>query len=132
MNTSIMKNGLTPAEHITARIAELTDWRGLLMFLLHELIHASDPHITEEWKWDTPVWSHAGNVVSIAAFQDHVKLNFFMGAFLPDPHGLFNAGLDARTSRAIDFHQGDILPEAALKELIRAAVDYNLGKARIH
>ncbi len=79
------------------------------------------------WKWGTPVWSHKGNVVAVGAFQDHVKVNFFQGAALPDPQGLFNAGLEAKATRAIDLHEGDKVNEAALKELVRAAVEYNVS-----
>ena len=113
------------SEHITLRINELSDWRGKLLARLRKLILTADPDIAEEWKWETPVWSHKGNVVAFGAFQDHVKINFFKGASLPDPQGLFNAGLDAKATRAIDLHQGDPLNEPALEELIRAAVAYN-------
>ena len=65
------------------------------------------PELVEEWKWNTPVWSHNGNVLAVGAFQDHVKINFFKGASLDDPHGLFNAGLEAKASRAIDIHKAD-------------------------
>jgi hypothetical protein len=71
------------------------------------------------------VWVYQGNVVSAGTFKDHLKLNFFKGASLDDPHGLFNAGLDAKKTRAIDIHEGDTLDEAALQELVRAAVALN-------
>ena len=116
---------MTPSEQITHRIAELGDWRGELIARLRKLIHETDPDIVEEWKWETPVWSHKGNVVAAAAFKDHVKLNFFKGASLADPHKMFNAGLDAKATRAIDFHENDPLNEQDLKEIIRAAVALN-------
>jgi len=118
-------DGLTPSQLISDHIAELADWRGKSMTRLRKLILAADPDIVEEWKWGTPVWSHGGNVVAAGAFQDHVKVNFFKGASLPDPHGLFNAGLEAKATRAIDLHEGDKINEPALKELIRAAVAFN-------
>jgi hypothetical protein len=119
----------TPAsQKITAYIAELADWRGAMVERLRELILNSNPALAEEWKWGTPVWSYNGNVVAAAAFKDHVKLNFFKGAALPDPHGLFNAGMDAKATRAIDIHAGDTIDEPALQELIRAAVAQNAGK----
>jgi hypothetical protein len=118
---------MNASEQITQRISELSDWRGKLLARLRKLVLAADPDIVEEWKWETPVWSHKGNVVAFGAFQDHVKINFFKGASLPDPHGLFNAGLDAKATRAIDLHDGDKINEPALKELIRAAVAYNLS-----
>ncbi len=110
---------------ITDYIAELADWRGKLLTRLRQIVLKTDPDITEEWKWGTPVWSHKGNVVAVAAFKDHVKINFFKGASLSDPPGLFNAGLDAKATRAIDLHEVDKINEAALKELVRAAVALN-------
>ncbi len=95
---------------------------------LRQLIHEADPEISEEWKWETPVWAHQGLVCSTGVFKQTVKMNFFQGAFLEDPHTLFNAGLDAKKTRAIDFHEGDTIDELALKDLIRTAVAYNVGK----
>ena len=120
-------DGLTPSQLITNHIAELADWRGKLLARLRKLILAADPDIVEEWKWDTPVWSHKGNVAAVGAFLDHVKVNFFKGASLPDPHGLFNAGLEAKATRAIDLHEGDKINAPALKELMRAAVALNIS-----
>lgn len=122
---------LAPAQRIESYIAGLADWRGELLARLRQLILGVEPEMTEEWKWGTPVWSRNGNVVAAAAFKDHVKLNFFKGAALSDPHGLFNAGLDAKATRAIDFHAGDSVDEPALRELVRAAVALNGGKPKI-
>jgi len=94
------------------------------------LILAAAPDITEEWKWDTAVWSYKGNVVAASAFKDHVKLNFFKGAFLKDYQGLFNAGLEAKSTRSIDFAEGDKIRDSAVQELVRAAVAYNLSAGR--
>ncbi|MFN8492456.1 MAG: DUF1801 domain-containing protein [Caldilineaceae bacterium] len=80
--------------------------------------------------WDTPVFAHKGNVVALSAFKEHVKLNFFKGAALADPHGLFNAGLDAKATRALDFHEGDIVNESALQDLLRAALALNAGATK--
>jgi hypothetical protein len=118
---------MNPSQLITTHITELADWRGQMLARLRTLILEADPEIAEEWKWDTPVWSHKGNVVAAGAFKDHIKLNFFKGAALNDPHGLFNAGLEAKASRAIDLREGDDIDESALTELIRAAVDHNLA-----
>ena len=121
---------LSPSERFTNVIAALTDWRGPMLAKLRQLIRDADPALVEEWKWDTPVWSRKGNVVAAGVFKDHLKLNFFKGASLADPHGLFNAGLDAKASRAIDIHDGDTINEPALQELIRAAVAQNTGKQK--
>ena len=114
------------SEQITQYITELADWRGKLLTRLRTLILKADPDIVEEWKWGTPVWSRQGNVVATGVFKDHVKINFFKGASLPDPNNLFNAGLEAKATRAIDLFEGDKINESALKELVRAAVAYNL------
>lgn len=117
------------SELIDKRIAELDDWRGAVIARVRKLIRDAVPDLVEEWKWDTPVWSRNGNVVAVGAFQDHVKLNFFHGAMLEDHH-LFNAGLDAKTTRGIDIHEGDKIDEAALKELVRAAAALNSPKPK--
>jgi hypothetical protein len=113
------------SEQITNYIDGLGDWRGKILAQLRKLILDAAPGIVEEWKWNTPVWSYNKNVVAVGAFQDHVKVNFFQGASLNDPQGLFNAGLEAKTTRAIDVYKGDVINEAALTELIRAAVALN-------
>ena len=118
---------MNPTERIDKQIAELTDWRGQMFAQLRKLINEADPDITEEWKWNTAVWSHQGLVCALGAFKKTVKMNFFQGAFLEDPNTLFNAGLDAKTMRSIDFHEGDAVEESALKDLIRSAVAHNVG-----
>jgi hypothetical protein len=120
----------TPSQRITNYITELADWRGKMLARLRKLILEADPAMVEEWKWDTPVWSHQGNVVAAGAFKDHIKLNFFKGASLQDPLSLFNAGLEAKATRAIDIHEGDTINEPALQELIRAAVAQNGSKQK--
>lgn len=127
MKKTESKDSPTPAQLITDHIAELADWRGTRLARLRKLILAADPGLTEEWKWGTPVWSNKGNVVAVGAFKDYLKINFFKGASLPDPHHLFNTGLDAKAMRSIDLHEGDKINEAALKELVRAAVAFNLS-----
>ncbi len=116
---------MNASELIDKQIADLGGWRGALAARLRALIHEADPGITEEWKWNTGAWSDHGPVCSMAPFKDHVKLNFFKGAALPDPQGLFNAGLDAKATRAIDCREGDGINEPALQELVRAAVAMN-------
>jgi len=119
---------MTASEQIDNEISTLADWRGDLMAQIRTLIHEVEPTITEEWKWNTPVFTKKGMVCAIGAFKDHVKINFFKGASLPDPSGLFNAGLEAKATRAIDFREGDTVPDAELRELLAAAVHFNSGK----
>ena len=122
--------GPNASQLITDQIAGLGDWRGKVLTRLRKVIIEAAPDITEEWKWRTAVWTNKGLVCSAGAFKDHLKLNFFKGASLKDPKRLFNAGLDAKATRAIDFSEGDNIDASALKALIRAAVAYNLSAAK--
>jgi hypothetical protein len=116
----------TPSTRISKYIAGLGGWRGKTLERLRGLILEAAPGLTEEWKWETPVFSLNGQVCALAAFKDHVKVNFFKGALLPDPGRLFNAGVDAKTSRALDFGEHDEIDEAGLMQLIRSAVELNM------
>jgi hypothetical protein len=122
---------------IDEKINELGDWRGKTFAKLREIIHEADPEIVEEWKWvkpthpGTPVWSHGGIVCTGETYKNVVKMTFLRGAELKDPSGLFNSSLEGNARRAIDIHEGDKVDEAALKDLIRAAVALNLkGKTK--
>lgn len=130
MRKTDSKDDMTPSQLITNQITELADWRGKMLARLRRLILEAAPDITEEWKWDTAVWSQKGLVCGASAFKDHVKLNFFKGASLKDSKGLFNTGLDAKATRAIDFSEGDDIDEPALKDFIRAAVAHNLSSSK--
>jgi hypothetical protein len=121
---------------IDAKIRELGDWRGKTLAKVRDIIHQADPDIVEEWKWKkesspgTPVWSHGGIVCTGETYKNVVKMTFAKGAALKDPAGLFNSSLEGNTRRAIDIHEGAKVDEAALKDLIRAAVALNLkGKS---
>jgi len=116
---------------IDARINELGDWRGKMLAKVRAIILKADPEIVEEMKWmGTPVWSHSGIVCTGETYKNVVKMTFAKGASLPDPAGLFNSSLEGNVRRAIDIHEGEKVNEAALKDLIRAAVALNLeGKS---
>jgi len=122
---------MNPSERIDRLIAKLTDWRGKTLAKVREIIHEAAPEIIEEWKWmGSPVWSHDGMIAVGNAHKDKVKLTFSHGASLPDPDKLFNAGLGGNAWRAIDFFEGDKINERALKNLVRAAIDYNQIKLK--
>jgi hypothetical protein len=117
---------------IDEKIIELGDWRGKTLARVRQIILAADPEIAEEWKWakatspGVPVFSHGGIVCTGETYKNAVKLTFAKGASLPDPRGLFNSSLEGNVRRAIDIHEGDKINEAALKDLVRAAVALNL------
>src|ERR1700722_2945839 len=122
---------------IDAKIRKLGDWRGQMLAKVRDIIYEADPEIVEEWKWvkpkssGTPVFSHGGIVCTGETYKNVVKMTFAKGAELKDPSGLFNSSLDGNVRRAIDIHEGEKVDEAALKDLIRAAVAQNLkGKSK--
>jgi hypothetical protein len=128
MKTSGESQGPSASELISTRIAALGDWRGRMLARVRKLIHAADPGIVEELKWrGTPVWSHGGIVCTGETYKSVVKMTFAKGAALKDPSRLFNSSLDGNVRRAIDLHEGEEIDEAAVKNLIRAAVALNLA-----
>ena len=122
---------MNPSQRIDQMIADLTDWRGKMLASIRKIILEADREIIEEWKWmGSPVWSRDGIIAVGNAHKEKVKLTFAHGAKLPDPDKLFNAGLEGNARRAIDFFEGDKISERALKNLIRAAIDYNQIKLK--
>jgi hypothetical protein len=117
---------------IDQRIKELGDWRGKMLAKVRRIVHQADPEIIEEWKWrGTPTWSHDGIVCTGETYKTVVKMTFAKGARLQDPAGLFNSSLEGNVRRAIDIHESEKVNEAALKDLIRAAVALNVeGKSK--
>jgi len=116
---------------IDEKIKQLGDWRGKALAKVRTIIHAADPEIVEEWKWakatspGVPVWSHGGIICTGESYKDKIKLTFAKGASLKDPAGLFNSSLDGNARRAIDIHEGENINDAALTQLICAAVALN-------
>jgi hypothetical protein len=122
---------MTPSERIDQLIAELTDWRGKTFASVRKAILGADREIVEEWKWmGSPVWSRDGLIAVGNAHKNKVKLTFAHGAHLLDPDKLFNADDRGNTRRAIDLLEGDKVDERALKNLVRAAIEYNLTKLK--
>ena len=124
------------SQAIDQHIRDLGDWRGSALKRMRALIHAADPEVVEEWKWrkasspGTPVWSHDGGICTGESYKQVVKLTFFHGAALKDPARLFNSSLEGKTRRAIDIREDDAIEEAAFKELIRAAIAFNVAKRK--
>src|SRR4026209_2308526 len=131
MKKSDAIQGKAAAKLISERIADLDDWRGETLGRMRKLIQKADPDVVEEWKWANPVWSHDGIICTGETYKKAVKLTFAKGASLKDPAGLFNSSLEGNVRRAIDIHEGEGVNEAALKDLIRAAVALNVeGKTK--
>src|SRR5436853_3471770 len=127
MKKSGSQKSKSPSQLIDARIKELGDWRGKMLSWLRALVKKADPEVVEEWKWrGVPVWSHDGLICTGETYKNVVKMTFAKGAALKDPSRLFNSSLEGSVRRAIDIHEGDKIDEAALKDLIRAAVALNL------
>jgi hypothetical protein len=114
-----------PPQLISKKIAMLADWRGTTLARMRQLIRQADPDVVEEWKWNTPVWSHDGIICTGETYKSVVKLTFAKGASLKDPAGLFNSSLDGKVRRAIDIREGEEVNAAAFKALVREAVTLN-------
>jgi hypothetical protein len=122
---------MTPSQRIDQLIAGITDWRGKIFAGVRKTILEADREIIEEWKWmGSPVWSRDGIIAVANAHKGKVKLTFMYGAKLADPDKLFNAGLEGNERRAIDFLEGDKINQRALKDLIRAAIEYNQNRLK--
>src|SRR5262245_41771578 len=124
--------GESPSRLIDARIKDLGDWRGRTLARVRALIKQVDPDVVETWKWrGVPVWEHDGMICTGETYKDIVKITFAKGAELKDPSRVFNSGLDGNVRRAIDIHEGEKVNEAALKDLVRAAITLNVaGKSK--
>src|SRR5207302_1374065 len=113
-------------------VRRMAGWRGDRMSQLRALIRSADPGVIEEVKWKkpsrpegVPVWSHDGIVCIGETLKNAVRLTFPKGARLKDPKGLFNARLDSKAVRAIDFHESDAINASALRALIRESARLN-------
>ncbi len=136
-STNPSLNEKSPSEQIDAILQEPGDWRGQKLSQLRSVIKQADPAVIEEVKWKkpsnprgVPVWSYEGIICTGETLKTAVRLTFPKGAQMQDPKKLFNTRLDSKTVRAIDFHEGDPVDEAALKALILEAVRLNLLKER--
>lgn len=121
-----------PSKHIDDIIEQYGGWKGDAIKRLRDIIKETSPEITEEIKWKMPtrpeglpVWTHNGIVCFIETWKDNVKLIFFKGAQLTDPHGLFNARLKSSTIRAIEFHEDDPIDKDGIRALVHEAVELN-------
>ena len=122
---------MNPSERIDELIAGLTDSRGKTLASIRKTILEADRKIIEEWKWmGSPVWSRDGMIAVATVLKDKVKLTFAYGAILPDPDKLFNAGLGGNRWRAIDFFEGEKMNERGLRNLVRAAIEFNQSKLK--
>jgi hypothetical protein len=125
------KEGNSPSRLIDGRIKELDDWRGETLARVRSLIKEACPDVVEEWKWrGVPVWEHAGIICTGETYKAVVKLTFARGASLADPSSLFNSSLEGNMRRAIDIREGDKIDERALKNLVRAAADFNQSRKK--
>ena len=120
------------SQQIDDIIQKSGDWRGLKLSHLRAVIRQADPDVLEEVKWKkpsrpegVPVWSHDGILCVADTLKNAVRLTFPKGARINDPKRLFNTRLDSKTTRAVDFHDGDTVDEAALMSLVLEAVRLN-------
>ena len=120
----------SPSRLIDERIEDLGGWRGATLARMRKLILGADSGITEEWKWNNPVWSRDGIICTGEAYAKTVKLTFPKGASVPDPSGLFNSSLEGNARRAIDIREGEAVDARSFKTLVKAAIALNDGAAK--
>ena len=130
MSSREQATGDSASRLIDQRIRDLGGWRGETLARMRALVLEADPEVTEEWKWNVPVWSHHGIVCTGEAYTKVVKLTFARGAKVPDPARLFNSSLEGNTRRAIDIREGEKVDPAAFKALVKAAVAQNALQAK--
>jgi hypothetical protein len=127
-----MTTSTDASERIDEYIAGLPDWRGETLAKVRAIIRSADPDVVEEWKWmGSPVWACDGMIAVGNAHKGKVKLTFSHGASLPDPGALFNNGFNGNVWRAIDIGAGEGIDTEALAHLVREAIAYNQGKAKL-
>lgn len=126
------KNVSIASSRVDEKIQSVGGWRAETLAVLRRLIHEAIPGVEEDCKWvkptnplGVPTWSCDGIVCTGEVYKQVVKLTFARGAFLADPHRLFNASLDGVTRRAIDIKEGESIDAKAFKALIQAAVAEN-------
>jgi hypothetical protein len=120
------------AQEVDAIISRSGDWRGETLSRLRAIVLGAGPAVVEEVKWKkpsrpegVPVWSFGGIVCIGEMLKNVVRLTFPKGAQMKDPKKLFNARLSSSSVRAIDFREGENVPEAALRALIVEAMGLN-------
>jgi hypothetical protein len=118
-------------KEVDKHIAAIEDWRGKTFAAIRKAVLAADKDIVEEYKWrGTPLWSLDGMICVANAFKGRVNVTFAYGARLADPDKLFNDGFGGNTRRAINYFEGDKVDAAALKKLVKAAIDHNRAKLK--
>lgn len=125
-------SGKTASQQIDAIIALHPDWKGEMLAQIRTIIHQADPEVIEEVKWKMKnrpeglaVWSNNGIICFVEIWKDNLKVLFPKGAQLPDPHHLFNARLQSKDIRAIEFKEGNSVPSDKLSKLIHSTVTHN-------
>ena len=136
-NTDPSPKEMSPSQQIDAIIKKPGDWRGKKLSQLRALIKEANPGLVEEVKWKkpsnpmgVPVWVHDGNICIGEMLKNAVRLTFPKGAQMKDPKKLFNTRLTSKTVRAIDFYEGEVVDDAALKELVLEAVVLNAASKK--
>lgn len=117
---------------INAIIASQPNWKGEKLAELRSVILSASQEVSENVKWKmpskplgSPTWE-AGGILCVADYlKSAVRLTFPKGAQISDPSNLFNARLDSKVARAIDFNEVMAIDSQELKALILQAIALN-------
>ncbi len=129
----------TDSKEIDAIIKNAEGWKGKKMSELRAAIKKADPEIIEEVKWrkpsapeGVPTWSKGGIICVGNILKNSVRITFAKGGQFKDEklRKYFNASLNGNFMRGIDYFENDKIDEAAIKDLVKAAVKYNLEEKK--
>jgi hypothetical protein len=127
----------TPQQEIDLIIESAPGWKAELLTELRSVILGTNPSVDEAVKWKMPskplgsaVWESVGIICVADILKSAVRLTFPNAAKFAadDPH--FNARLDSKVVRAIDYFENDVPNHVGLQNLVSQAISFNLDKGK--
>lgn len=111
---------------VDAYLSRLPEWQQEICARLRDLIHGTDPEVTETIKRTVqPYFVLEGNVCALLAAKDHVNLFLYDGGIVPDPESIITGGHDNKTARTISFRREDEINADALTAMLRQIIANN-------
>ncbi len=127
----------TPQQEIDLIIESVTGWKAELLAELRAIILGTDPSVIEAVKWKMPskplgsaVWESDGIICVADILKSAVRLTFPNAAKFAGDDPRFNARLDSKVARAIDYFETEALNREGLQDLVKLAINFNQGKGK--
>lgn len=106
-------------------IDALHAWQQAICREVREIIHDSDPEVTETIKRRVqPYFVLDGNIAALLAAKGHVNV-FLYDPIVPDPEGIITHGHGNQTGRQIWINRGDTINAPALKRMFQQIIANN-------